>query len=184
MQPIYVQLVTVWWTKASRGMPAAQTCARLPHTFPWEIAPVESLLPTIAAGAAHNAVGVLHTVTLREEAGFVPHTSYAPLTSVSPHHPKVHAGPITLQPNVTGAQVRYVYKPSQGAPDRSRRPPIDLQLDIGRMAQVLVNGRFAGHSIPWLYKLTVVTVAVGIPLTRDLFLARPDHRIDNLAELF
>jgi hypothetical protein len=68
-----------------------------------------------------------------------------------------------------------------GAPDRSHRPPIELDVAAGRRARIAYNGRFSGYSIEWLYKLTVITLAVGVPAGVDLFTITPDHSIPCLS---
>jgi hypothetical protein len=54
----------------------------------------------------------------------------------------------------------------------------------GRRARVAYNGRFSGYGIEWLYKLSVITIAVGIAPTAALFTGAADHTIEDLADLF
>lgn len=58
----------------------------------------------------------------------------------------------------------------------------------GRRARVAYNGRFSGYGIEWIYKLSVVTMAVGMAVGMapgvELFTPTPDHFVEDLAELF
>ena len=166
---LYIQQVTIWWTKASRGMPQAQVRAQVPHTYP--LAPEE---------LRELGTGGIHRLTLREEEGFAPHGEVHALPSIT----RITVGAVTFEPTATGVHLRYRYNSMLGAPDRSHRPPIALDVVRGRRVRIAYNGRFSGYSIEWLYKLEVITVTVGIPLSADLFTVAPDHTLEDLAELF
>jgi hypothetical protein len=167
--PLYVQHVTIWWTKASRGMPLAGVRAQLPQTLPLAPAEIKAL-----------GMGGIHLVTMREEETFNPKIELQPL----PHKDRFQVGALTVQCMEGGVHLAYRYTSMTGAPDRSHRPPIALEVMTGKLARIAYNGRFSGYSIEWLYKLSVITVAVGIPPSTDLFTLAPDHNIEDLADLF
>jgi hypothetical protein len=144
--------------------------ARLPQSYPLAASEIKALGPN----------GGIHLVTLREEQGFVPRAEVRPL----PDQARSAVGAVTVQRNAAGVHLHYRYTPMTGAPDRSHRPPIEFDVAFGQRARVAYNGRFSGYSIEWLYKLTVITLAVGIPLSPDLFTVAPDHAVEDLAELF
>lgn len=151
-------------------MPQAAMRAKLPQSYPLAASEIKALGPN----------GGIHLVTLREEKAFVPDPEIRPL----PDQARIAVGAVTVERNATGVRFHYRYRPMTGAPDRSHRPPIEFDVPVGQRARVAYNGRFSGYSIEWLYKLTVVTLAVGIPLSTDLFTAEPDHSVEDLAELF
>ena len=166
---LYFQHVNIWWTKASRGMPQAKVRAQLPRVFPLTPAEISAL-----------GAGGIHLVTLREEGGFTPRSEVRPLSDKG----LVSVGAVTVQRTPEGIHLDYRYTGMTGAPDRSHRPPVELDVAVGRRARVTYNGRFSGYGIEWLYKLSVITVAVGIAPSAGLFTAAPDHSIEDLAELF
>jgi hypothetical protein len=168
--PLFFQHVTIWWTKASRGMPQAQVRAQLPHAFALTPAEINALGPT----------GGVHVVTMREEEGFIPRSEMLPLSDKE----RITVGAVTVQPSEVGVHLRYRYTQMIGAPDRSHRPPIEFEVAAGHRACVAYNGRFSGYSIEWLYKLSVITLAVGIAPSADLFTGAPHHTIEDLADLF
>jgi hypothetical protein len=167
---LYFQHVTIWWTKASRGMPQAGVRAQLPHAVSLSPAELNALDPR----------GGVHTVTMREEEGFTRRVEMRPLPDKEP----IMVGAVTVTPNEVGMRLRYRYTQMIGAPDRSHRPPVEFDVAIGERARVTYNGRFSGYSIKWLYKLSVITAAVGIAPSADLFTGALDHRVEDLAELF
>ena len=144
--------------------------ARLPQSYPLAASEIK----------AFGANGGIHLVTLREEKAFVPSVEVRPL----PDQRRIPVGAVTVERNATGVHLHYRYTPMTGAPDRSHRPPIEFDVPVGQRARVAYNGRFSGYSIEWLYKLTVITLTVGIPPSTDLFTVAPDHSVEDLAELF
>src|SRR4051812_38717365 len=167
---VYFQHVTIWWTKRSRGMPGAKVRAQLPQSFALKPAEIASFGPE----------GGIHLVTMREEEGFVPHAEVSPL----PDKDHIPVGAVTVQPSDAGVDLRYRYTSMIGAPDRSHRPPVEFEVAWGRRARIVYNGRFSGYGIEWLYKLSVITVAVGIAPSAGMFMVAPDHKVEDLAELF
>lgn len=166
---LYVQHVTIWWTKASRGMPQARVRTQLLQAFPLMPAEISAL-----------GAGGIHLVTLREEDGFTPRVEVRPL----PDQGRISVGALAVQRTPEGIHLDYRYTGMTGAPDRSHRPPIELDVAAGRRARVTYNGRFSGYGIEWLYKQSVITVAVGIRPSADLFTVTPDHCVEDLADLF
>lgn len=150
-------------------MPGAKVRAQLPQAIPLTTAEIAAL-----------GSGGIHQVTMREEENFTPHMEVRPL----PDKTLITVGAATMQRKGAGIRLGYRHTSMTGAPDRSHRPPIELAVAVGRRARIAYNGRFSGYSLEWLYKLSVITVAVGIPPTIDLFTATPDHKIEDLAELF
>lgn len=167
--PLYLQRVAVWWTKATRGMPQAAQRVQLPSAFALQPADLKAL-----------AAGAMQLITLHEQHNFAPQITYLPLTDGS----MIQVSPLHILRHAHGATLRYRYRPSLGAPDRSHRPPVEMDIGTDKLAQLAVNGRFSGYSIGWLYQLTVINMAVGLPLERDLFLRPPDHHIEELEHLF
>jgi hypothetical protein len=150
-------------------MPGAKVRAQLPQTFP--------LTPTeIKASGA----GGVHLVTMREEENFTPRVELRPL----PDKERIAVGALTVQRIETGIHLHYRYTQMTGAPDRSHRPPIEFEVAAGQRARIVYNGRFSGYSIEWLYKLSIITVAVGILPRADLFMGATDHNVEDLADLF
>jgi hypothetical protein len=117
---------------------------------------------------------------MHEEEGFVPQREVQPLPDKRP----ISVGAVSVQPNENGIHLRYRYTPVIGAPDRSRRPPVEFEVAVGERARVAYNGRISGYGIEWLYKLSVVTITVGIVPTAGLFMATPEHMVEDLAKLF
>ena len=150
-------------------MPQAQARAQLPQAFPLTPAEINTF-----------DVGGVHLVTLREEDGFVPHMEVKPLRNQE----RIPIGAVTVASTAPGVHLRYQFSTTMGAPNRSHRPPIEFDVARGRRARITYNGRFSGYSIEWLYKLTVITIAVDLPLSSNLFTIAPDHAIEDLAELF
>jgi hypothetical protein len=150
-------------------MPGAKVRAQLPQSFPLTAMEIKEL-----------GTGGIHNVTLREEENFTPRSELRPL----PDKARIEVGAVTVQQIDTGIHLQYRYTGMTGAPDRSHRPPIMLEVASGHRARIAYNGRFSGYSIEWLYKLSVITVAVGIVPSVDLFTTTPDHNIEDLAELF
>lgn len=151
-------------------MPQAQVRAQLPQAFPLTAAEINAL----------GSTGGIHLVTLREEEQFSPHIELRPL----PNREHIPVGAVTVRVHDAGVHLRYRYRKSSGAPDRSHRPPIEFEVVSGRRARIAYNGRFSGYGIEWLYRLSVVTIAVGIAPGVDLFTGEPDHKVEDLAELF
>ena len=150
-------------------MPGASVRAQLPQTFPLTLAEINSL-----------GAGGIHLVTMREEENFMPHLELQPL----PDKERIAVGAVTVQRIEAGIHLHYRYTQMTGAPDRSHRPPIEFDVAAGNRARIAYNGRFSGYSIKWLYKLSIITVVVGIPPSTDLFTVAPDHNVEDLAELF
>lgn len=167
--PLYFQHVTIWWTKRSRGMPQAQTRAQLPRAYSLSAAEIALL-----------GNGGIHLVTLAEQEDFTPHREVRPL----PDKTRIGVGAVTARATATGAHLSYRYNGLVGAPDRSHRPPVEFDVALGRRARVAYNGRFSGYGVEWIYKLSVVTIAVGIAPGVELFTHTPHHNVEDLVELF
>jgi hypothetical protein len=150
-------------------MPQAAVRAQLPQTL--------SLTPEEIAALS---IGGMHLVTLREEENFTPRRTPKALPATS----RITVGAVTVRCTPTGARLHYRYTGMIGAPDRSHRPPIEFDVAAGRRARIAYNGRFSGYGIEWLYKLLVITIAVGIAPSINLFIGIADHTIEDLADLF
>lgn len=151
-------------------MPQAQVRAQLPNAYALSPAQIKALGPT----------GGVHLITLCEEENFMPKHEIKPL----PDTASFPIGALNLQRNTNGVHLIYRYTTKTGAPNRSHRPPIELDVPTGRRARIMYNGRFSGYSIEWLYKLSTITVTVGISTNQELFTAEVHSIIEDLADLY
>jgi hypothetical protein len=154
-------------------MPNAQVRAQLPQAFPLSPAEISAL-----------GMGGIHHVTLREAEEFVPQVEIHPLPDMAHSNGRIVVGAVTAMRIENGIHLQYRHSALTGAPDRSHRPPIEFDIAAPRRARVAYNGRFSGYGIEWLYKLSVITVAVGIAPGAGIFTTAPDHRVEDLADLF
>jgi hypothetical protein len=117
---------------------------------------------------------------MREQESFVAYAEVHPM----PNKARIAIGAVTVHSTKAGIHLHYRYTSMTGAPDRNHRPPIEFDVARGHRARIAYNGRFSGYSIEWVYKLTVITLAVSIAPSADLFIVAPEHNVEDLAELF
>lgn len=169
---IYTQKVTVYWSKAARGMPAADMRAKCPSAF----ALTAAQLAQLAAEHAHVAV-------LMQEPTFTPQV----VVSTHPSfQDKLEWGAVTVKfPKNAECVVRYTYSwLATGAPDRSERPPIVCPIRPGELVRVEYNGRSSWPDGQWRYEQTVLNVVLTERQNIDMFLASPARAVTDLADLW
>ncbi len=171
-QAIYAQVVSVFWTKASRGMPNAalrNSCA-ISYIVP------ERNLEALATGERYSSI------TLHEHDNFRPRQSIEAYRTMG----KLDWGAVAVKHlNHDEALVRYQYASFLvGAPERGMRPPITCHIEQGQLVRVEHNGRFSEFGDGWNYVRKVYNfVSTDVP-TPTMFLAKPTHYLKDLAVLF
>jgi hypothetical protein len=168
---LYIQRVIVIWTKESRGMPGAELRNRCPQNF---------RLSNVECHALTNEGYIL--VIMREVDKFVPAHSIELYKQES----KKELPAVTIrQPKNVTPVVKYEYNTYLvGAPDRSNRPAISCEVKPGELIRVKYNGRFSEPSNEWYYQLNVSNIVFANQVKPEMFMAKPDHVIEDMADLF
>ncbi|MBT0770732.1 hypothetical protein KIH74_17445 [Kineosporia sp. J2-2] len=162
MEPV-TQWVQVTWTKASRGGREATTR---------NAAPAGLLLPIAAAPLTHD-------VTMREEEGFRPESSYE-TSGLDAATGRLRHGSVKVRPRGDALSVRLMPF-TIGYPPRRRRPPA-LLIGPGDWVRWVINYRFSGYR-GWSYSQVTVNLANGkVPL--ETFLGHPTRTVDDRVSLF
>ena len=159
---VVAQYITVTWTKASRGMPAAATRNAVPEAFPVPVLPGP---PWILAW---------HAVAADEASGF------APAHEVEVDRQWVRRQPVRIRVDDRGLHVA-VWVP--GTPPGRRlgvRPRVDEPV------RLRWNRRYAGSSTEWIYQKYVLNLVActEMPAADTFVSTEPVVRKDALADLF
>jgi hypothetical protein len=161
---VVVQLVTVSWSKRSRGGEAARLRAALPEAYP------------IHRTLFGNRWG-LHQVAMYEPAGFQPRER----TEVDDVVKNVVG--VTLELQHDGLHVQFVWTPDVGVPPRRPRSR-PFVLRPGEWGRVVHNGRFVDFDTGgWYYRKQVVNVALLARFAPRIFLGEPLHLTRRLGAL-
>lgn len=165
---LVIQVVTIFWTKATRGAPRSLERAALPRAFP------------IAAGdAKERALCLVQQHRILEEEGFAPKLvgvetrDSFPGTVEALKIVALAGGSFTL-----GLAAELM----SGQPKR-RSVPQALTIKPGESARLSVNARHTSYS-GQLYTETIYNVACGDAVPSGRFLTPPDHEFDLKAHLF
>ncbi len=169
-----VQAITTVWTKQSRSGDAAHARATVPDAFAFKF----------RAGAGIP----IHSVLLKEEMGF--ETAAEEIEHLPP--PFVWHGPriVSRGPRI-GLDLRLDEKDGRLAAllrqNRSLRPlrphlakyaPV-ASLMLWERVRIVINFRYSGSSLEWIFSQTVINIAFGLQPVSKLFDADPD-RISDL----
>lgn len=168
---VFVQAITTFWTKASRGAPQAATRAQLPDAFALADIHLEQLL----AGECYAQV-IIH-----ERDGFEPRSS---VETFSPYYRWRWRGVSIQFHNNDKVVVRYKHEPWQGAPDRSHQPVVKYELAPDKLLRVKYNYRESWPEGEWSYHLSVFNILRTESPSVEMFLAEPAKCIIDLAELW
>lgn len=162
---LWIQCVTIIWTKATRGGRGAETRNRLPRAFP---------MLTANADAATS----WELYQLDESDAFTPR-----LVEARSESRLVRVGDLSVRPGSSGTVLLQLrYNPYVGKPERPSSP--SLRIRPGETAQLRTNGRFAGH-YGQHYTEVCFNAAFGGDLDADVFCARtPGKVVDVRADLF
>lgn len=164
LSDIVVQHVQMWWTKQSRGGPAAVQRNRVPAAYP----------------LTGEHLAAVHLVVHHESAGFDPRAETRGFTSDG-QGKRLRYAEVALDRD--GDQLRVSLQPSAfGMPRRHRRPPA-ARLAAGQWLRWQINYRFVTvNGGEWHYRLDTFNVAFGIKAA-DLFLGESTRKIDERAIL-
>ncbi|MEU7019182.1 hypothetical protein ABZ990_00800 [Streptomyces sp. NPDC046203] len=173
---ITVQWVRTFWTKESRGGPAATRRNALPAGFP-----LPDEVPYGSPGASGSfspplsspSSGFAHYVEMAERDGFAPRPMVRNLDEVG----------LRLRDEGDRLRVLARVEPLCGVPPRRRRPPA-VRLLPGQWVRWQLNYRFSSAVglRDWLYWLDTFNIAYG-PRDRDVFLTEPTVLIDERGSL-
>ena len=162
---LVVQLVTICWTKATRGAPLSNLRAELPRAFAIDGAPA-------ACRVQRHGIA--------EWDGFAP----APVQLESLAALPGSVGVLRVAPHKDGVlSLGILGTPFSGQPPR-RAIPDAITLLPGQWARLVLNARHTSSRGQY-YCETVFNVAWGEAIARDCFLAgAADHVLDLKADLF
>ncbi|MFE3827846.1 hypothetical protein [Streptomyces sp. NPDC059092] len=154
---ITVQWIRTFWTKQSRGGPAASRR---------NAAPIGFALPDVTAGSAH-------VIRMHERDDFEPYD-----TQEDP-------GKVDVQLREADGRLRVFprVEPLFGLPPRPRRPPA-VRLAPGQWVRWQLNYRFSSAAgiRDWSYWLDTFNIAYG-PRNADVFLSTPTVFVDEQGPL-
>jgi hypothetical protein len=149
---IIVQELETWWTKHSRGAPAAHLRNATPKALP------------VPMGVDRKQPFLLHSVRFDETESFSPR-ALAASPAVSLERP---ARCIELREHAPGKLVvTFAWNGMCGAPRRPRGAPI--QLREGTWCRISYNGRH-GSDDAWWYFSAIVNVAFATEPDANVFL--------------
>lgn len=158
---VIIQWVRTWWTKESRGGPAAAVRNAVPAGF--------TLPPT--------ASPFVHEVTVRESEGFQPHFDTRTGLSTT----AAEAG-MFLKLERSGRLKVQLIPAAFGIPHRRRRPPA-VRLEQGEWLRWQINYRFVRLSGgAWTYRLDTLNIVNG-PSPTTVFTGTPSRHVDERAAL-
>lgn len=158
---VIAQWVRTWWTKESRGGPAAAVRNAVPAGF--------TLPPTNSP--------FVHTVTTRESEDFQPHFD----TRTGLPTTAAEAG-MFLKLERSGHLKVQLIPATFGIPHRRRRPPA-VRLEPGEWLRWQINYRFVRLSGgAWTYRLDTLNIVNG-PASTTIFTGTPTRYIDERASL-
>ncbi|MFT3775342.1 MAG: hypothetical protein QM820_59090 [Minicystis sp.] len=163
---LWIQQVTIIWTKATRGAPGARDRNQRPRAFPM-------LTPS-------SDVAMSFEMYRMDEAdGFVPRRLEAQSfdTTMSP------TSDLAIRRRLDeSVALRLNYNPYVGQPMRPNSKSVVIR--SGETAQLRTNGRYAGY-YGQHYTELVFNAALGPDLHPEVFLRRePTHVLDIRADLF
>ena len=169
---LYTQKVTVYWSKASRGMPEADLRAKCSSAF-----------ALTAAHLAQLAGENTFSAVLMREPGFESQGSVAEYLTFQD---KLDWGAVAVKfPKNAEGVVRYTYSWLHvGAPDRSERPSLACPIRPEELVRVEYNGRSSWPDGQWRYEQTVFNVVLTERPTLEMFLAPPARMVTDLADLW
>jgi hypothetical protein len=169
---IYTQKVTVYWSKTSRGMPAADLRAKCPPAF----ALTDDQLAQLATENTY-------VVILMQEPGFAPQVA---VTEHLTFQDKLDWGAVAVKfPKHAEGVVRYTYSwLHMGAPDRSGRPSLACPIRPEELVRVEYNGRSSWPDGQWRYEQTVFNIVLTARPTLAMFMAPPARVVTDLADLW
>ncbi len=168
---VWVQVVSVIWTKASRGAPQAAARNQMPDAFAVDDYHLEQLL----AGDCYAQV------LIHERDGFEPRAS---VEAFSPRVRWRWPGVAMQFLNNDKVVVRYKHGSWQGAPDRSHQPVVKYELAPEKPLRIKFNNRHTGPWNEWWYHLSVFNILRTENPSVEMFLAEPAKTFSDLAELW
>ncbi len=162
---LVVQVVEIWWTKATRGAPRSNERVGLPRAFSIDSGPTEYLL---------------QHYRIEEWAAFQPKILQSETKSLEPRT----EGVLRISPEAGGYfSLGLTGTPYGGQP---KRPAFQnaIRLAPGHYARLIVNARHTSYSGQY-YSETVFNVACGKSMPPNRFLlGPPDYELDLKANLF
>ena len=168
-QKVYFQQVVISWTKESRGMPGAAKRNSCAICFPI----TDDEIDILVAGESYSSIRI-------RESSFIPYQTIEKFLQPE----KLGYETISIKRPRGKTIVRYHYSTTfVGAPNRSRRPDISCEIQPGELVRVEFNGRFSDPLLGWNYHRTICNIVYTDNLTTDSFLAKPDHLLQDIAEL-
>jgi len=161
---VVVQRISTWWTKESRGAPAATARNTAPIAF--------ELPPDFAFG--------LHDIVMREATGFEPQSHTGELADA-----ELGEAGLGLPVQVIGRTLHV--RPPERYPGsvviRNRRPPA-VNLDAGQWVRWQINHCLISWSGgPSHYVLETYNVYFGPPPEPGIFLDTPTRSVDERSRL-
>ncbi|MBX2999457.1 MAG: hypothetical protein KF893_13155 [Caldilineaceae bacterium] len=171
-ESIFVQVVTTYWTKTSRGAPLSDRRNQLPDAF--ELTP--SALSKLSTGECYSQI------IMREYEDFVPvHT----VERFSPNRRFQWSAVSISVLNNNVPVVRYQHDPVlEGAPRRSQRPAVSHELDVNRLLRVKYNSRTSWPTGEWRYEQIVFNILHTAIPSVEMFTIEPEKYINDLADLW
>jgi hypothetical protein len=170
---LYAQKVTIYWSKAGRGMPDAGRRAHCPPAFVLSAGELTQLART----------NTYSSIVMWERSAYAPEQTVE--THFSFYDPHDWGAVAVKFPHNEGAVVRYTYsRVNVGAPDRSHRPPLSCPLGLDEVVRVTYNGRASWPLGAWRYEHTTFNFVLTERPTLEMFLAEPVRQITDLADLW
>jgi hypothetical protein len=168
---LVVQQIYTYWTKHSRGNPAASQRNAVP-----EVLPLDST--RIQVGKLQTNV-VYHLVSFREQNSFQPNPEY-----ILQDYPTLRYGCVAADIKNDEVIVVFRYNGTYGgAPTRDSKPQTFI-VALNKWMQIIENGRFSDES-SWSYQKVVTNVGMFTTVTDDLFTHNaPYASFQNLEELW
>jgi hypothetical protein len=167
---VYLQRVTVYWTRRSRGMPDAAKRNSCKISFPIS----DDEIKILTAGEGYS------DIRIHESLEFTPQRTTGEFWQPG----KLDFDTLSIKRPSGKTIVRYRYSTLfVGAPARSNRPDISCEIQPGELVRVEYNGRFAYPMGDWSYHRVIYNIVYTDRLTTDSFLAEPDHYIQDMANL-
>jgi hypothetical protein len=168
---VFLQVVTTFWTKISRGAPNAGARNVSPDAFALSDDEVEQLL----TGECFSHV-VFH-----EREGFRARRSVATFPPLNGWR----WGPVSVNFLNNGvAVVNYKHRPWSGAPDRSSRAALRYELSADTMLRIKNNCRESWPAGEWSYRLEVFNIVRTENPSTEMFLVEPAKYVSDMAELW
>lgn len=167
---LLIQRIVANWTKRSRGGEQAILRNSVPEAL---------VVPEFEPSEGRY---VVHDVRFSERSNFRAHSELA----YRDLKPSLTIAPLHLNWSRSALSVRFMWTYHEvGAPERESHGA--FRLCAGQWGRFRCNGRFGAETTrgqEWLYRKSVINIAIGNTIARDVFVASaPEVDHDRLAQL-